>query len=202
MFCRGSSPTWIEISSTATAGSSGSLSPVTLKPTNTPPRCSLFFWTLLLAPLPPSLPWQYTPCYPIYSSSTWFIRFWHEEIRFSLKSVFMVDVRFELTTNDPWSADDTICEGISPLGCWQEVNQSPTQTKPYNNNQPHHWLQQQFDFGIVIPVYWDYHTPVSRPRAYIIQYKTPNNINNNKQESCGQGCGLVILILKVGAFST
>ena len=27
----------------------------------------------------------------------------HEEIRFSLKSVFMVDVRFELTTNDPWS---------------------------------------------------------------------------------------------------
>ena len=28
---------------------------------------------------------------------------WHEEIRFSLKSVFMVDVRFELTTNDPWS---------------------------------------------------------------------------------------------------
>ena len=28
---------------------------------------------------------------------------WHEEIHFSLKSVFMVDVRFELTTNDPWS---------------------------------------------------------------------------------------------------
>ena len=35
---------------------------------------------------------------------------WHEEIDFSLKSVFMVDVRFELTTNDPWSVDDAICE--------------------------------------------------------------------------------------------
>ena len=44
----------------------------------------------------------------------------------------MVDVRFELTTNDPWSVDDAICEGISPLGYWQKVNQSPTQTKPYN----------------------------------------------------------------------
>ena len=37
---------------------------------------------------------------------------------FSLKSVFIVDVRFELTTNDPWSVDDAICEGISPLGYW------------------------------------------------------------------------------------
>ena len=54
----------------------------------------------------------------------------------------MVDVRFELTTNDPWSVelttndpwsvDDAICEGIRPLGYWQKVNQSPTQTKPYN----------------------------------------------------------------------
>ena len=44
----------------------------------------------------------------------------------------MVDVRFELTTNDPWSVDDAICEGISPLGYWQKVNQSPTQTRPYN----------------------------------------------------------------------
>ena len=51
---------------------------------------------------------------------------------FSLKSVFMVDVRFELMTNDPCPADDAICECISPLGNWQEVNQSPTQTKPYN----------------------------------------------------------------------
>ena len=43
----------------------------------------------------------------------------------------MVDVRFELTTNDPWSVDDAICEGItgSPLGYWQKVNQSPTQPK-------------------------------------------------------------------------
>ena len=44
----------------------------------------------------------------------------------------MVRVRFGLTTNDPWSVDDTICEGISPSGYWQKVNQSPTQTKPYN----------------------------------------------------------------------
>ena len=27
----------------------------------------------------------------------------------------MVDVRFELTTNDPWSVDDAICE---LLVCW------------------------------------------------------------------------------------
>ena len=47
----------------------------------------------------------------------------------------MVDVRFELTTNDPWSVDDAICEGISPLGYLQKVNQSPTQTKPYNTTQ-------------------------------------------------------------------
>ena len=33
----------------------------------------------------------------------------------------MVDVRFELTTNDPWSVDDAICEGISPLGYWQRL---------------------------------------------------------------------------------
>ena len=51
---------------------------------------------------------------------------------FSLKSVFMVDVRFELMTNDPCPADDAICECISPLGYWQKVNPSPTQTKPYN----------------------------------------------------------------------
>ena len=29
-----------------------------------------------------------------------------------------------------------ICEGISPLGYWQKVNQSPTQTKPYNTLPP------------------------------------------------------------------
>ena len=28
----------------------------------------------------------------------------------------MVDVKFELTINDPWSVDDAICEGISTLG--------------------------------------------------------------------------------------
>ena len=30
----------------------------------------------------------------------------------------MVDVKFELTINDPWSVDDAICQGISPLGYW------------------------------------------------------------------------------------
>ena len=30
------------------------------------------------------------------------------------------------------SVDDAICKGISPLGYWKKVNQSPTQTKPYN----------------------------------------------------------------------
>ena len=48
----------------------------------------------------------------------------------------MVDVRFELTTNDPWSVDDAICEGISPLGYSQKVNHSPTQPKPYNTLPP------------------------------------------------------------------
>ena len=47
----------------------------------------------------------------------------------------MVDVRFDLTTNDPCSVDDAICEGISPLGHWQKVNRSPTQTKPYNTTK-------------------------------------------------------------------
>ena len=44
----------------------------------------------------------------------------------------MVDVRFELTTNDPWSVDDAICEGISPLGYWQQVNQSTQTISLYN----------------------------------------------------------------------
>ena len=53
----------------------------------------------------------------------------------------MVDVRFELTTIDPWSVDDAICEGItcSPLGYWQKVNQSPTQPKfitRYHKDEP------------------------------------------------------------------
>ena len=34
------------------------------------------------------------------------------------KSVFMVDVRFELTTNYPWSVDDAICQDTSTLGYW------------------------------------------------------------------------------------
>ena len=30
------------------------------------------------------------------------------KFNFLLENVFMVDVRFELTTNDPWSVDDAI----------------------------------------------------------------------------------------------
>ena len=41
----------------------------------------------------------------------------------------LTDVRFELTTNDPWSVDDAICEGISPLGYWQRLNPGPISTK-------------------------------------------------------------------------
>ena len=43
-------------------------------------------------------------------------------------------------------ADDAMCEGISPLGYWQEVNQSPTQTKPYNTLPPYEYEQR--DFGL------------------------------------------------------
>ena len=59
------------------------------------------------------------------------------------------DVRFELTTNDPWSVDDAICEGISPLGYWQEVNQSPTQTKPYNTLPPFEPRDSRSSYGAV-----------------------------------------------------
>ena len=48
----------------------------------------------------------------------------------------MVDVRFELTTTDPWSVDDAICEGISPVGYWQKVNQSSTQSKSHDTLPP------------------------------------------------------------------
>ena len=30
----------------------------------------------------------------------------------------MLNVRFVLMANDPWSVDDAIYEGISPLGYW------------------------------------------------------------------------------------
>ena len=62
----------------------------------------------------------------------------------------MVDVRFELTTNDPWSVDDAICEGIiSPLSYWQKVNQSPTQTKPYNTLPPFEPRDSWSSYGAV-----------------------------------------------------
>ena len=54
------------------------------------------------------------------------------KLTFLLKSDFMVNVRFELTTTDPCPADDAICEGLSPLGERSKVNQSPTQSKPHN----------------------------------------------------------------------
>ena len=39
-----------------------------------------------------------------------------EEIHFCLKIVFMVGVRFGVTTNDRRPAGDAICEDLSPLG--------------------------------------------------------------------------------------
>ena len=32
-----------------------------------------------------------------------------------------MDVRFELKTNDSWSVDDAICEGIGPLDYWERL---------------------------------------------------------------------------------
>ena len=68
---------------------------------------------LRMGPYVPTPKFFYNLCGPRESDSS---DSWHEEMHFSLKSVFMVDVRFEATTNDPWSVDDAICEGISPLG--------------------------------------------------------------------------------------
>ena len=41
-----------------------------------------------------------------------------EEIHFSLNSVYTADVRFELTTKDPWSCRRRQLSGISPWGYW------------------------------------------------------------------------------------
>ena len=41
------------------------------------------------------------------------------------------------------------CEGISPLGYWQEVNQSPTQTKPYNTPPPFEQRDSWSSYGAV-----------------------------------------------------
>ena len=43
----------------------------------------------------------------------------------------------------------TYCEGISPLGYWQEVNQSPTQTKPYNTLSPFEYRDSWSSYGAV-----------------------------------------------------
>ena len=40
-------------------------------------------------------------------------------------------------------------EGISPLGYWQEVNQSPTQTKPYNTLPPFEPRDSWSSYGAV-----------------------------------------------------
>ena len=60
-----------------------------------------------------------------------------------------MDVRFELTTNDSWPAVDAICEGISPLGYLRKVNQSPTQTKPYNTLPPFEQRDSWSSYGAV-----------------------------------------------------
>ena len=41
------------------------------------------------------------------------------------------------------------CEGISPLGYWQEVNQSSTQTKPYNTLPPFEQRDSWSSYGAV-----------------------------------------------------
>ena len=42
-----------------------------------------------------------------------------------------------------------LCEGISPLGYWQEVNPSPTQTKPYNTLPPFEQWDSWSSYGAV-----------------------------------------------------
>ena len=49
---------------------------------------------------------------------------WNEDTLF-FEKCFHGGREIRLTTNDPWSVDDAICEGISPLGYLQKVNQSP-----------------------------------------------------------------------------
>ena len=41
------------------------------------------------------------------------------------------------------------CEGISPLGYWQKVNQSPTETKPYNTLPPFEQRDSWSSYGAV-----------------------------------------------------
>ena len=40
-------------------------------------------------------------------------------------------------------------KGISPLGYWQEVNLSPTQTKPYNTLPPFEQRDSWSSYGVV-----------------------------------------------------
>ena len=42
------------------------------------------------------------------------------------------------------------CEGISPLGYWQKVNQSPTQTKPYSTLPPFEPRDSWSSYGAVL----------------------------------------------------
>ena len=43
------------------------------------------------------------------------------------------------------------CEGISPLGYWQKVTQSPTQTKPYNTLPPFEQRDSCLRMGLYVP---------------------------------------------------
>ena len=124
---------------------------------------------------------------------------WHEEIRFSLKSVFMVDVRFELTTNNPWSVDDAICDGISPLGYWWKVNQSP---KVYNT-LPRFWTPGFLVFvwgrTCLLRSFWQslgtqgewfisplgYCQKVDQSPTQTKPYNTPPKASGRKQNNCG-----------------
>ena len=60
------------------------------------------------------------------------------------------DGRYEtLILSQPCVLISSICEGISPLGYWQKVNQSPTQTKPYNTLPPFEPRDSWSSYGAV-----------------------------------------------------
>ena len=58
-------------------------------------------------------------------------------------------VRLISKCKDMFSLVSDYCEGISPLGYWQKVNQSPTQTKPYNTLPPFEQRDPLSSYGAV-----------------------------------------------------
>ena len=54
-----------------------------------------------------------------------------------------------VTPLDAARVNRTICEGICLLGYWQKVNQSPTQTKPYNTLPPFEQRDYWSSYGAI-----------------------------------------------------